>query len=120
MTMGTFANIGLAERKKRHRAGVLGLSLGAVVVVAAWALDLGSWASVASAFLFFMGFVGVFQARARTCVALAAQGVRNMDAGAEGVEDAAEAAALRAQARGVLIRSAIATVLVTAVALLVS
>jgi hypothetical protein len=118
MSMATFANIGLAERRKRHRVGVLGLALGAVVVVAAWTLDLGSWASVASAFLFFLGFLGIFQARARTCVALAAQGVRNMDAGAEAIEDAAELDAARAEARRVMVRSAIATAVVTALALL--
>lgn len=89
------------------------------MVVAAWTLDLGLSPRIASAFLFFMGFLGVFQARARTCVALAAQGVRNMDAGTEAIADAAELDASRTEARRVLVRSAIATVIATGVAILV-
>jgi hypothetical protein len=99
--------------------GVVALALGVVVVGAAWSLDLGLPTRLASAFLFFMGFLGIFQARARTCVALAAQGVRNMDAGAEAIQDRAELDASRAEARRVLVRSAIATLVVTAVAVLV-
>jgi hypothetical protein len=98
--------------------GVVALALGVVVVGAAWSLDLGFPTRLASAFLF-MGFLGIFQARARTCVALAAQGVRNMDAGAEAIQDRAELDASRAEARRVLVRSAIATLVVTAVAVLV-
>jgi hypothetical protein len=95
------------------------VSLAAVVVFVAWRLDLGLSARVASAFLFFVGFLGIFQARARTCIALAAQGARNLDAGAEAVEDAAELEASRAEARRVLVRSAIATLIATAAAILV-
>ena len=117
--MSRIANIGLVERRKRHRLGVVGLALGVGVVVAARTLDLGPWATFASAFPFFVGFLGIFQARARTCVALAAQGVRNMDAGAEAVADAGQLEASRAEARRVIVRSATATLIVTAVAILV-
>jgi hypothetical protein len=90
------------------------------VTVAAWTLDLGVSGYIAAAFLFFMGFLGIFQARARTCVALAAHGVRNMDAGTEAVQDTAELDASRAEARRVVVRSAIATLVVMAVAILAS
>jgi hypothetical protein len=116
--MSPVANIGLAERRKRHRLGVAALALGVVVVVVARTLDLGAWASVAGALAFFVGFLGVFQARARTCVALAALGARNMDAGAEAIDDLAELDASKAEARRVVVRSAIATIVVTALALL--
>ena len=99
--------------------GVLALSLGAIVVVAAWALNLGLAVRAASGCLFFLGFTGIFQARASTCVALASAGTRDMDEGPETIQDRAEVAALRAQARGVLIKSMIATLIVTAVAILV-
>jgi hypothetical protein len=99
--------------------GVVALALGVVVLAAAWTLDLGLAPRVASALFFFMGFLGIFQARARTCVALAAQGVCNMGAGAEVVQDRAELEASRAEARRVLVRSAVATLAVTAVAILV-
>jgi hypothetical protein len=117
--MAVFANIGVVERRKRRRMGALALSLGAVVVVAAWALDLGLAVRVASGFLFFLGFTGIFQARARTCVALASRGARDMDEGPETIQDPAEVAALRAQARGVLMKSAIASLIVTAFAVMV-
>src|SRR5687768_17139750 len=99
------ANIGLAERRKRHRIGVVGILLGAGVVGGAWALELPLAVRAVSALFFFIGFIGVFQARAHTCVALASRGVRDMDAGPEAIEDPAEVAALRAQSRRVLIQS---------------
>ena len=98
--------------------GVLAIALGTAIVITAWTLDLGLALRAASGLLFFLGFTGIFQARARTCVVLASRGARDMDDGPETIEDGAEAAALRAQARGVMIRSAIATLIVTAVAIL--
>jgi hypothetical protein len=118
--MATLANIGLAERRRRRQMGVSALSLGAVVVVAAWVLDLGLSVRVAGGFLFFLGFIGIFQARASTCVALASRGARDMDEGPEAIQNPAEVAALRAQARRVLLRSAVAALIVTAAAVLVS
>ena len=106
--MATFANIGTAERRKRRLMGIAALTLGALVVFAAWTLDLGVAVRAASGFLFFLGFTGIFQARASTCVALASRGVRHMDERPEAIESDAEVAALRAQARSVLVRSAIA------------
>lgn len=116
--MARFANIGPAERRKRHRFGVAAILLGVVVVGVAWRLGLPLAVRAVSGLLFFMGFVGVFQARARTCVALAARGVRDMDAGPEPVEDPAEVAALRAESRRVLAKSVVAAVVVTGLALL--
>jgi hypothetical protein len=88
------------------------------VAIAAWLLDLHPAVRAVSAPFFLIGFTGVFQARARTCVALAAQGVRNMDAGPQAIEDEAELDAVRAEARRVMVRSAIATAVATALALL--
>jgi hypothetical protein len=115
--MATFANIGLLERRKRHRAGIIFILLGVALVLTAWGGGLPVALRAASAVFFFVGFVGVFQARAQTCVALASRGVRDMDAGAESIDDPAELTAVRAQARRVLVRSAIATLVVTALAL---
>ena len=112
--MPPIANIGLAERRKRHRAGVAGLLLGALVALAAWTMGLPLAVRAASAPFFFVGSLGIFQARAHTCVALASRGVRDMDDGPEGIADAAELVAVRAQARSVLVRSVIATLVLTA------
>ena len=97
----------------------MALLLGVVVAVVSWRLGLPLAVRAASGLLFFMGFVGVFQARAHACVALASRGVRDMDAGPEPIEDPAEVAALRAEGRRVLIKSAIAALIVTVVAVLV-
>jgi len=112
--MARIANIGLAERRKRHRAGIAALAIGLLVVLAAWRMDLHVAVRAASAALFFVGFVGIFQARAHTCVALASRGVRDMDEGPERIDDAGELAALRAQSRRVLVQSLVATVLLMA------
>ena len=117
--MATCANIGPAERRRRHRLGVLAIALGTVVVIAAWTLDLALGMRAASGLLFFLGFAGIFQARARTCVVLASRGACDMDAGPETIQDGAAVAAIRAQARDVMIRSAIAALIVTGVAVLV-
>src|SRR5687768_10202666 len=96
------ANIGPAERRKRHRIGVVGILLGLSVVGAAWALELPVAVRAVSALFFFIGFIGVFQARAQTCVGLASRGARDMDAGPEAIEDPSELAVVRAQSRRVL------------------
>lgn len=59
---------------------------------------------------FFLGTLGYFQARERTCVFLAAVGQRNLDAGAERITDAAELARVRREAWRVWLR-ALATAL---------
>jgi hypothetical protein len=62
-----------------------------------------------------IGAIGVFQAREKTCVALVARGERNMDAGAEPVRDPAELKQLRAQARSVYVRSLVVAAVLSAV-----
>jgi hypothetical protein len=111
------ANIGPAERRKRHRFGVAFLLLGVAAVGVARALDLPLAARAASAAFFFAGFLGIFQARAHTCVALASRGSRDLDVGEERIEQAQELTAVRAQARAVMARTLLATLLSTAGAL---
>jgi hypothetical protein len=77
-------------------------------------MGLSVGARAVSAPFFFAGFVGILQARAHTCVALASRGIRDMDDGPEEIGDAAELAAVRAQARRVLVWSLIGAVLLTA------
>lgn len=66
---------------------------------------------------FFLGTLGYFQARERTCVFLAAVGQRNLDAGAERITDAAELARVRREAWRVWLR-ALATALVLTILVL--
>jgi hypothetical protein len=69
---------------------------------------------------FLMAALGVFQARARTCVFLAGVGQADLDEGARPVTDAGTLAAMRRQAASVWIRSAAVAIALTAVAMLIS
>jgi hypothetical protein len=113
-------NIGPVERRKRHRFGVAALALGVVVVWVARAQGMPLWIRAGTAVFFFLGFTGIFQARAHTCVALASRGARDMDQGPERIDDAEQLSVVRAQARRVLVRSSIATIAVTAAVLVLS
>ena len=55
------------------------------------------------------------QVRARTCVLLAARGVRNMDAGNEAIAEPSELNAVRRQARAVHVQSALVAAVVTVI-----
>ena len=98
-------NIGPQQRRRRVIGGVIGLGLGAVL--SAWFLASGMprpWRALV--FLpFFMGTTGLFQARAKTCVALVARNERNLDAGPEPVNSESEQRQLRAQASKVYAQS---------------
>ncbi len=111
-------NIGRRQRRMR-----LALGLGMLAV----ALAAGAWAVLAKAppalratlcVPSFLAGLGIFQARARTCVALAAKGACNLDAGEKPVADAGEARQLRRQARTVLLQSLAFAAALTAASLL--
>jgi len=72
------------------------------------------WTRALVALPVFLGFVGVLQASAQTCIALAAQGLSHLDGGIERIDDLARAA-VRKQATAVLWKSALATAVVVAV-----
>lgn len=59
-------NIGPLQRRRRRNLGVVGLAAGVAVAVAVGALGLPPAARLAPAVLFFGGFSGIFQARAKT------------------------------------------------------
>lgn len=59
-------NIGPAQRRRRRNLGIMSLAGGAAVVLGVAALGLSPLARLAAAPLFFGGFTGIFQARAKT------------------------------------------------------
>jgi hypothetical protein len=59
-------NIGPVQRRRRRNLGVVALLAGVAVALGAMALGLPPLARLASAPLFFGGFAGIFQARAKT------------------------------------------------------
>jgi hypothetical protein len=107
-------NIGPAERKKRVSFGTIAIVIGAAL--AAYLVLGGAprpW-RLAVLLPFWGGAVGLFQAFEKTCVALSARGVRNMDSGDEPMTNAEELKQVRAQARKVQIESFVAALVATA------
>jgi hypothetical protein len=114
MTNAVCPNIGPRERQRRLVGGFFFLSIAICVGIALIAFNaprpwrllifLPAWASA----------IGFFQVHAKTCVALAARGLRNMDAGDEPITHPSELKAVRAQSRSVHIRSALTAVVVAA------
>jgi len=60
------SNIGPDQRRLRHRAGVVALVAGVALTGAAWLGGMGLWVRLLAAPLYFGGFSGVFQAKAKT------------------------------------------------------
>jgi hypothetical protein len=107
-------NIGPRERKLRIRFGAVFLAIGVLLAAVLVAFSVGRpWRLVVFAPLW-IGAVGIFQAREKTCVALVARGERNMDAGVESVSDKGELEQLRTQARTVYVRSLVLAALLSA------
>jgi hypothetical protein len=112
-------NIGPRERRRRLVGGVGLSALGAIAA----ALLLGFGAARGWRIVLFLplwaGALGLLQVRERTCVALAARGVQNMDGGDETIEDPLVLAQVRRQARRVHTRAALLAAAVTAAILAV-
>ena len=94
-------NIGPKERAKRLRIGAAVLAVGALVSIAlVLAGAERAWRPIV--FLpFWAGATTLFQVYEKTCVALAARNVRNLDAGEVAVTNSAELEQIRRQARRV-------------------
>jgi hypothetical protein len=109
-------NIGRLGQRRRRRAGVVSLVL-AVIVFAVLAMNgMGRWWHLALFPFLWVGALGFIQARARTCVALAARGTCELDDGSAAPLDEATAARMKVQARGVMVRSTVLAAAVTALA----
>ncbi|MEY4548702.1 MAG: hypothetical protein RL685_4897 [Pseudomonadota bacterium] len=111
-------NIGPAERRKRLIVGAVALC---VCVGAAVLLSLDG-APRYWRLLLFLPFwtaaLGIFQARAQVCVALASRGVRNLE-GQQEPQPAAELAAVRKESQRVHVRSLLTALALTALCFLI-
>jgi hypothetical protein len=112
-------NIGPEERKKRITFGSVLMAVGATAAIYMVASGTQRPLRLLVMLPFWAGAVGLFQARDKTCVALTARGMRNMDSGDEPVTNAAELQQMRAQARKVHIESFVTAVILTLLVVLV-
>jgi hypothetical protein len=111
------ANIGPRERRKRRLLGIVSLTVAVGVAFVLVSFGAPRWSRVVVFFPLWMAGLGLLQAREKTCIALAARGVCNMDAGEEAVGDAALAAKLRDKAAAVHRRALLVAVAITVVVL---
>jgi hypothetical protein len=114
MAAACIPNIGPRERKRRLIGGVVFLLVAVCVggcliwfnAPRPWRLlvFLPAWAAA----------IGFFQVSAKTCVALAARGLRNMDRGDEEITDSDELERVRTQSRHVHFRAGLSAAIVAA------
>ena len=112
------ANIGPRERRKRRLLGIVSLTVAVGVAFVLVAFGAPRWSRLVVFFPLWMAGLGLLQAREKTCIALAARGVCNMDAGEETVQDEVLAAKLREKAASVHKRSLLVAAAITVVVLL--
>jgi hypothetical protein len=110
-------NIGPRERRKRRLLGVVALTVGVGAAFVLVIFEAPRWSRAVVFFPVWMAGLGLLQAREKTCIALAARGVCNMDAGEEGIEDEALAERLRDKARRIHRRALVTAAAITVLAL---
>ena len=106
-------NIGPRQRRLRLIAGVVLVALAAFAAVLL--LISGAprpWRAAIFPVVLFAS-VCLLQVQAKTCIALAARGQRNLDTGSERVADARELLTTRATARRIVTRALLVALLVT-------
>jgi hypothetical protein len=112
------ANIGPRQRRLRRLLGVVSLAATAVTFALLLAVGAAKQWRAALALPLWIGILALLEARAQTCVVLAARGRRNLDRGEERIEDASERALITAQARRVHVQAAVGVALAAAILLL--
>jgi hypothetical protein len=109
-------NIGPREQFKRRILGRVALIVSVALTLVLIGYDAPRLSRLIIFFPLWMAALGFFQARDKTCIALAARGACNMDAGEQKIEDQKLVARLRVKARRIHQR---ALVLAAALTLLI-
>jgi hypothetical protein len=81
------SNIGPREQRKRRLLGIVSLTVGVATAFLLVVLDAPRPLRAVVFFPVWLAGLGLLQARERTCIALAARGTCNMDAGEENLTD---------------------------------
>src|SRR4051812_12852052 len=112
------ANISTAERQKRLRFGIIALVIGLVILAVLVVIGANRLWRIPLVFFFWGAASGYFQWHDKTCVALAHTNSRKIGDEMETIEDGAELAQIKKQASRVQMKSAVAGVIMTLLALL--
>jgi hypothetical protein len=110
-------NIGPREVRKRRLMGIIALAAGVGLAFLSVVMETPRWSRLIVFFPIWIAGLGLFQAREKTCIALAARGTCNMDAGEENISDQQLVKQLRGKARQINRRAIITAAVVTMVAL---
>jgi hypothetical protein len=111
------SNIGAREQRKRRLMGIVALTVG---VATAFVLVIFEAPRPFRAVVFlpvWLAGLGLLQARERTCIALAARGTCNMDAGEEKLNDDDLIEQLRGKSRRIHRRALVTAIAITLVTL---
>ena len=107
------ANIGQHEARKRRLMGIVALTAGVGLAFLSVFFQAPRFLRLIVFFPIWIAGLGLFQARERVCVALAARGVCNMDAGEESIKDENLIERLRGRARSITRRAMITAAVIT-------
>jgi hypothetical protein len=117
MEISRVVNIGPREERKRRLMGIVALTVGIGLAFVLVVFAAPRWSRLAVFFPIWMAGLGLFQAREKICIALAARGTCNMDAGEQPIADDHLIEHLRSRARTINRRALFTATVITIVAL---
>jgi len=117
MEISKAVNIGPREERKRRLMGIVALTVGIGLAFVLVVFAAPRWSRLAVFFPIWMAGLGLFQAREKICIALAARGTCNMDAGEVPIADDNLIEQLRSRARTINRRALFTATVITIVAL---
>ncbi len=110
-------NIGPGERRKRRLLGIVALTVGVATGFVLVVMDAPRPSRAVVFFPVWLAGLGLLQAREKTCIALAARGTCNLDAGEEPIEDGDLIEQLRIKSRLINRRALFTAAAITVVTL---
>jgi hypothetical protein len=117
MTTSAAINIGPLEQRKRRVLGVVALTVAVGVAFVLVTYHAPRWSRLVIFFPIWIAGLGLFQAREKICIALAARGTCNLDTGETSITDDDLIEQLRRKARRINRRSLITAAVITLLAL---
>ena len=106
-------NIGPSERRKRRLLGVVALTVGVGAAFVLVIFEAPRWSRALVFFPVWMAGLGLLQAREKTCIALAARGACNWDAGETQLDDGDLVEQLREKSRRINRRAVVTAAAIT-------